>query len=80
MRLGASFIAPRGLGAVGLHLGSNQPSLSAGAPDSPVHTEHCAVSDRFPSMAVLTIEPIVGPSVAWHTGQSGGASDSPVQR
>jgi hypothetical protein len=52
------FIVRRGLGAVGASFGSSQPSLSAGAPDCPVHqrTLHSNRSDwQFPSLKELAV-------------------------
>jgi hypothetical protein len=52
MRLGASFIAPRQLGAVGGNLGRQFMPSVGGAPD-----RHCSWSgaDRHPKMAQPTI-------------------------
>jgi hypothetical protein len=62
--LGGPFIAQREPLAVGSSNGSNQPSLSACAPDCPVHTRQWAVADFLPFLAkptVATLQPLGTP-------------------
>jgi hypothetical protein len=76
MRLGVPFIAPRELGAIGAPFGRLWfPSVRrrSGQSGAPTDNEQYLISFLFWWKRPLQ------PSALWHTGQSGGAPDSPVR-